>query len=108
MRAGDDGRAVVEQIADGGERSADSAFVRYIAGFLVERYIEVAAQQNLFSSDVDILNLFFPVIHSVLRDYIQSELMRTLARAGRRRRRGPDFASRFKAPILAYIVVRTT
>jgi len=62
--AGDDGRALLEQVLDGGQSRDDTLVAGDLAGLLVLGNVEVAAQQDLFAFDVDIVNGFLVVIHA--------------------------------------------
>jgi hypothetical protein len=66
MGAGDDGRAVFQQILDGGQSGHDALVAGDLAGLLVLRDVEIAAKQNLFVSDVDVQNCFLVVVHKSL------------------------------------------
>ena len=61
VRAGDDRRALPEQVADG-RQSGDDALIRG-AGGLVLGDVEVAAQQDLLARHVDVVHSLLVVVH---------------------------------------------
>ena len=64
MRAGDDGRSLIQQIFYSGERGNDSLIACDLAGLLVLRHVKVAAEQDLLPLYVCIEYAFLTVIHS--------------------------------------------
>ena len=62
--AGDHRRALIEQIPDGGQRRDDALVRGDLAGLLVLRNVEVAAQQDLPALDIHVVNGFFIVVHN--------------------------------------------
>ena len=63
MGTEDHRRAVIHQILDGGNGFPNALIVRNDT--VVERHVEVAAHQHLFSLDVDVFNgLFIEVVHA--------------------------------------------
>ena len=62
--AGNDRRALLQQVLDGGQGRADALIVRDRAGGLVLGDIEVAAQKDLLALDIDVLYGFFVVVHA--------------------------------------------
>ena len=69
--AGDDRRAVVQQILDGGQCRHDALVAGDRARFLVLGHVEVAAQQDLLALDVYILYRFFIVIHGIRSSHVK-------------------------------------
>ena len=65
MGAGDDRRAVVQQIADGGQSRHDALVAGDGSRLLVLGYVKVAAQQHFFALNVHILYRLFIVIHEI-------------------------------------------
>ena len=63
MRAGDDGSAVIQQIADGGQGGDDTLVTGDLAGLLVLGDVEIAAQQDLLAGHVHVTDSFLVVIH---------------------------------------------
>ena len=63
--AGDDRRAVVEQIPDGRQRGHDALIRGDLAGLLVLGHVEIAAQQHLLAAHVHIENSLLVIIHVV-------------------------------------------
>ena len=67
--AGDDRRAVVEQIPDGRQRGHDTLIRGDLAGLLVLGHVEIAAQQHLLAAHVHIENSLLVIIHVVSSSY---------------------------------------
>ena len=63
MGAGDHRRALIQQILDGGQGSHDALVAGDGAGGLVLRYVEIAAQQDLFACHIHVHNGLLVVIH---------------------------------------------
>ena len=63
--AGDDGRAVVQQVLDGGQGGPDALVVSDgAAAVLGLGHVEVAPQEDFLAADVDVLDCLLVVIHS--------------------------------------------
>ena len=58
--ADDDPRALIQQIVDGGQGRPDAGVVRDVS-LIVERHVEVDAQENPLVRDVDVLDAEFGV-----------------------------------------------
>ena len=65
MGAGDDGSALVQQIADGGQGRHDALVAGDGAGLLVLGHVKVAAQQDLLAGYVHVHNGLLVVIHTI-------------------------------------------
>ena len=65
MGAGDDGSALLQQIADGGQGRHDALVAGDGAGLLVLGYVKVAAQQDLLACHVHVHNGLLVVIHTL-------------------------------------------
>ena len=63
MGAGNDCRALLQQIPDGGQRGHDALIAGDGAGLLILRHIEIAAQQDLLALDINVADGFLPIIH---------------------------------------------
>ena len=63
MGAGNDCRALLQQIPDGGQRGHDAFIAGDGAGLLILRHIEIAAQQDLLALDINVADGFLPIIH---------------------------------------------
>ena len=64
VRAGDDGSALIQQIADGGQGGHDALIAGDGAGLLVLGHVEVAAQQNLLAGHIHVHDGLLVVIHT--------------------------------------------
>ena len=62
VRAEDNGSALIQQIADGGQCLTDTLVVGDGAVAIL-RYVKVAADQDLLALNVDVLNRFLIVLH---------------------------------------------
>ncbi len=62
--AGDNRRALVQEVLDGRQGRPDALVVGDGAGGLVLGDVEVAAEQDLLALDVHVLDCFFVVVHS--------------------------------------------
>ena len=68
MGADDDPRALVQEIVDGGQGRPDAGVVGNVS-LVIERHVEIDAQENPFACDVDILDAEFRVtVFNVARD----------------------------------------
>ena len=65
--AGDDRRALVQEVLDGGQGRPDALVVGDGAGGLVLGDVEVAAEQDLLALDVHVLYCFLVVVHGFLQ-----------------------------------------
>ena len=63
VRAGDHRRALVQQIADGGQSGHDALVTGDGTGLFVLRDIEIAAEKDLLALHVDVADGLFLVIH---------------------------------------------
>ena len=63
MGAQDDGGIVLQQITDGGQSAADADIIGDLA-VLIQRHVEIAAQEDFLSGHVDVLDRFF-VVHTL-------------------------------------------
>ena len=63
MGAGDDGSAVLQQIADGGQGGDDALVAGDLAGLLILRDVEIAAQQDLLAGYFHVTDGLLVVIH---------------------------------------------
>ena len=63
VRAGNDGGAVIKQIANGRDGGNNALVAGDLAGLLVLGNVKVAAEQDLLPFDVDIVNGLFVVVH---------------------------------------------
>ena len=61
--AGDDRRALLEQILNGGQRGHDALVARDLAGRLVLRHVEIAAEQYLLALHIGVGDRHLVVIH---------------------------------------------
>ncbi len=61
--AGDDCRAVFEQVLYGGESGNDTLVAGDLTGRLVLRHVEIAAEQDLLALDINIIDGLLVVVH---------------------------------------------
>ena len=61
--AGDDRRAVFEQVLYGGESGNDTLVACDLTGRLVLRHVEIAAEQDLLALDINIIDGLLVVVH---------------------------------------------
>ena len=64
--AGDNGSAVVQQIADGGQGRHNALVAGDGAGLLILGHIEITAQKDFFAGNIHIGNGLFVVIHIII------------------------------------------
>ena len=70
MGAGDDRRALLQQVLDGGQGGADALVVGDdAAAVLGHGHVEVAAKENLLALHVDVLDRLLVVIHGNLAPF---------------------------------------
>ena len=65
VRAGNDGRPLLQQVLDGGQRRDDALVAGDGAGFLILGDVEIAAEQYLLALHIDVIDGLFVVVHLV-------------------------------------------